>query len=233
MISALAVSLLILAVALSQSPEASAATADPIPGSPLDAHQKGLRYDIGVHEIARLAALIAYGLMVATVVFGVVLRLRFMQHAVSRATVHGAHMTMGLSALIFAGVHGMSFVYQPVWGIGPTELVVPFAGGLQRIPVGLGVLGIELGIAVGCSLLLQRRLGYHRWLRFHQLAYAAFLLMWLHIFLVHPEPRHPGFVAASVAGGAGACLLAFLIRVLPSRSRLRERTAAVPSEVVP
>ncbi|WP_338672473.1 ferric reductase-like transmembrane domain-containing protein [Streptomyces sp. SCSIO 30461] len=230
----LAALLLILAVVLVYSPDASAAPfADPIPGSPLDARQKGFPYDVGVHEIARLAALVAYGLMVAAVVFGVVLRLRFMQHRVNRATIHGAHMTLGLSALIFAVVHGMTFLYQPVWGMGPTELIVPFAGGLQRIPVGLGILGTELCIAVGCSVLLQRRLGYHRWLRFHQLAYAAFLLIWLHIFLVHPEPRRPGLVAATVAGGAAACLLAFLIRVFPSRSRLREPTTTITPEVMP
>jgi DMSO/TMAO reductase YedYZ heme-binding membrane subunit len=66
-------------------------------------------------------------------------------------------------------------------------------------------------------------MGYQRWLRFHQLAYVSFALVWLHIFLVHPEPRHLNPVAVGIALGAGVCLLAFLIRALPSRSRLRQR----------
>ncbi|MET9218138.1 ferric reductase-like transmembrane domain-containing protein [Streptomyces sp. NPDC003300] len=198
--------------------------AAPIPGSPLDAYDKQVPYDMGVHKIARLAALIAYVLMVATVVLGVLLRLRFLQHAVNRATFYGAHMTLALSAMIFGVVHGATFLYQPVWRIGGRELTVPFTGGVQRLPVGFGILGTELAIAVGCSVWLQRRLGYHRWLRTHQFAYAAFGLIWLHVFLVHPEPRHLNLVSVGIATGAGTVLLAFLIRAFPSRSRLRQRT---------
>jgi len=204
------------------APGASAAAA-PIPGSPLDAYDRHVPYDMGVHKIARLAALIAYALMVATMVLGVVLRLRFLQRSVNRATFYGAHMTLALSALIFGGVHGLTFVYQPVWRIGWPQLAVPFLGGTQRVPVGLGIVGLELAIAVACAVWLQRRLGYHRWLRVHQLAYASFALIWLHVFLVHPEPRRLDLVAVGVAAGAGTILLAFLIRLLPSRSRLRQR----------
>ncbi|WP_377269620.1 ferric reductase-like transmembrane domain-containing protein [Peterkaempfera sp. SMS 1(5)a] len=220
--------LLVLTVSVLLAPEASAAVSvAPIPGSPLDAYDKKIPYDMGSHSIARLAAIVAYALMVATVVFGVVLRLRFMQRTVNRATIYGAHMTLALSALIFGAIHGITFLYQPVWDIGLRELTVPFTGGVQRIPVGFGILGLELAIAVGCSVWLQRRLGYHRWLRFHQLAYAAFALIWLHVYTVHPEPRHVNPVAIGIAGGAGACLLAFLIRAFPSRSRLRQRSAAL------
>ncbi|NUS12368.1 MAG: hypothetical protein HOY69_13375 [Streptomyces sp.] len=201
----------------------AAAPQAPIPGSPLDAYDRNVPYDTGSHKIARLAALIAYTLMVATVVLGIVLRLRFMQRAVNRATFYGAHMTLALSAMIFGGIHGLTFVYQPVWQIGWARLAVPFTGGVQRVPVGLGILGTELAVAVACSVWIQRRLGYHRWLRFHQLAYISFGLIWLHIFLVHPEPRHLNLVAVGVAAGAGTILLAFLIRILPSRSRLRQR----------
>lgn len=209
--------------ALLAPPAAVAAAVAPIPGSPLDAYDKGVSYDQGVHMIARVFALIAYVLMVATIVLGVVLRLRFMQRAVNRQTFYGAHMVLALSALIFGALHGFTFLYQPIWQIGARELTVPFTGGVQRVPVGLGILGTELAIAVGCSVWLQRRLGYHRWLRFHQLAYVAFALIWLHIFLVHPEPRHENLVAIGVAAGAATCLLAFLIRAFPSRSRLRQR----------
>ncbi|WP_445528598.1 ferric reductase-like transmembrane domain-containing protein [Streptomyces cyslabdanicus] len=199
----------------------------PIPGSPLDAYNHHVPYDVGVHKIARLAAIIAYVLMVATVVLGVMLRLRFMQQAVNRSTFYGAHMTLALSATIFGGMHGLTFLYQPIWQIGWTQLTVPFVGGVQRLPVGFGILGTELAIAVACSLWLQRRLGYHRWLKFHQLAYVAFALLWLHIFLVHPEPRHLNPVSVGIAAGAGTVLLALLIRIFPSRSRLRQH--AFPS----
>lgn len=194
-----------------------------IPGSPLDAYQKQIAYDVGVHRIARLAAMIAYALMTATVLLGVVLRMRYFQRQVNRATVYGAHMTLALSGLIFGALHGVTFLYQPVWEIGTRELAVPFLGGLQRVPVGLGILGTELAVAAGCSVWLQQAVGYRRWLKFHQLAYLSFGLIWLHIITVHPEPRHFDLVAVGVAAGAGACLLAFLIRVLPSRSRLRRR----------
>jgi predicted ferric reductase len=220
LVSAAAVIVLVLAhPAHAGSPDGGG---PPIPGSPLDAYNRHLAYDTGVHKIARLTALIAYTLMVDTVVLGVVLRMRYFERIVNRATVYGAHMTLALSALIFGALHGVTFLYQPVWRMGSWELLVPFTGGVQRVPVGLGVLGTELAVAVGCSIWVQQWFGYRRWLRVHQLAYPAFALIWLHVFTVHPEPRRFDPVALGVAAGAGACLLAFLIRVLPSRSRLRE-----------
>lgn len=203
--------------------DAKGPSGQPVPGSPLDAYNHHIAYDRASHKLARLFAFIAYALMVATVVLGVVLRLRFMQRTVNRATFYGAHMTLALSAVIFGAVHGVTFVYQPVWDIGWYEYTVPFTSRVQRLPVGFGVLGTELAVAVACSVWLQRRLGYHRWLRVHQFAYVCFGLVWLHIFLVHPEPRHLNLVAVAIAAGAGTILLAFLIRALPSRSRLRQR----------
>ncbi|MFJ1709732.1 ferric reductase-like transmembrane domain-containing protein [Kitasatospora sp. NPDC088346] len=202
----------------------------PVPGSPLDAYLRHVTYDDGVHHLARLTALTAYALTVSAVVLGVVLRMRYFHRAVNRATVYGAHMTTALSALIFGAIHGLTFLYQPVWRIGAVELAVPFTGDLQRVPVGLGILGTELAIAVGCSVWLQRRLGYRRWLKVHQLAYAAFGLIWLHVFTVHPEPRHLDPVALTVAVGAGTCLLAFTIRIIPSQSRLRAGSFARPAD---
>ncbi|MGF1428020.1 ferric reductase-like transmembrane domain-containing protein [Kitasatospora sp. LaBMicrA B282] len=214
----------VLALALVLLLARPAVAAAPIPGSPLDAYDKGIPYDMGTHKIARLAAMVAYVLMVATVVLGVVLRMRYFQRYVNRRTVYGAHMTLALSALIFGAVHGLTFCYQPVWDLRIANLLLPFTGGLQRLPVGFGILGTELAVAVGCSVWLQQRIGYRRWLKFHQYGYAAFGLIWLHIFTVHPEPRHANLVAVGIAGGALGCLLAFLIRALPSPSRLRQGT---------
>ncbi|MDH6114655.1 DMSO/TMAO reductase YedYZ heme-binding membrane subunit [Kitasatospora sp. MAP12-15] len=214
----------LLAVVISLVAMQPAVAATPIPGSPLDAYDKQIPYDMGVHKIARLAAIISYVLMVTTVVLGIVLRMRYFQRNVNRGTVYGAHMTIALSALIFGAIHGLTFAYQPVWDIDTANLLIPFTGGQQRVPVGLGILGTELAIAVGCSVWLQQRLGYRRWLKFHQLAYVAFGLIWLHIFTVHPEPRHINLVAIGIAAGFLSCLLAFLIRVLPSRSRLNQRS---------
>ncbi|MDH6133707.1 DMSO/TMAO reductase YedYZ heme-binding membrane subunit [Kitasatospora sp. MAA4] len=218
----LAVVLLVAVLSLLAMRPAVAAT--PIPGSPLDAYDRQIPYDMGAHEIARLSAIISYTLMVATVVLGIVLRMRYFQRNVNRGTVYGAHMTIALSALIFGAVHGLTFTYQPVWDIDTARLLIPFTGGRQRVPVGLGILGLELAVAVGCSVWLQQRLGYRRWLRFHQLSYVAFGLIWLHIFTVHPEPRHLDLVAIGIAAGFLSCLLAFLIRALPSRSRLNQHS---------
>ncbi|MCQ4085160.1 ferric reductase-like transmembrane domain-containing protein [Streptomyces sp. RB6PN25] len=188
----------------------------PVPGSPGAARVQHIAYDEGVHKIARLAALLAYALMVATVVFGVLLRTRFAQRHIRRQTLYGAHMVLALTAVVFSLVHGLTFIYQPVWRIALVNLVVPFVGGVQKVPVGFGVLGLELALAVGVSVWAQRRLGYRRWLRLHQGAYVAFLLVWLHIITVNPEPRTLSLVGMGVAAGAGACFLLFTLRLLPA-----------------
>jgi DMSO/TMAO reductase YedYZ heme-binding membrane subunit len=192
------------------------AAAVTVPGSRAAARAQHIAYDVGVHKIARLAALLAYVLMVAAVVFGVLLRTRFAQRHVKRQTLYGAHMVLALTAILFSLVHGATFVYQPVWHISAVNVVLPFVGGVQDVQVGFGILGLELAVAAGVSVWAQRRMGYRRWLRFHQGAYVAFVLIWLHIVTVNPEPRSLNFVGLTVAAGAGACFLLFVLRLLPA-----------------
>ncbi len=221
----LVVAVMVVGVTALLAPEAFAA-APPIPGSPLDAYREHVPYDMGVHKIARLAAIIAYVLMVATVVLGVM------------AT--AVHATRRQQSYVLRRSHDAGSLSDDLRGhprpdvplpadladrVGPADAALS-----RRRPArtgGHGYPGTELAIAVACSVWLQNRLGYHRWLRIHQFAYASFALIWLHIFLVHPEPRHLNLVAVGIAAGAGTVLVAFLIRLFPSRSRLRQR--ALPS----
>jgi sulfoxide reductase heme-binding subunit YedZ len=118
---------------------------------------------------------LAWGIFAAT---GLIARLT------GRHAVRTSHLVLAVLTLAFGVLHALCFLlltdanehFQPVM------LLIPFVdGGAFRW--GLGIIGLELMIAIAVSVLIQRFVAYHRWLRFHQVAYFAVAITALHAWL--------------------------------------------------
>ncbi|WP_434614852.1 hypothetical protein [Arthrobacter sp. A5] len=110
----------------------------------------------------------------------------------------------------------------------PINALVPFVAGGDT-SVGLGIIGLDLGLAVAASIVLQRRLGYRRWHLVHYLAYGSFALSLIHTFTASAEVKALGLLGVGVLGCAGAAGLLFLLRLLPARAAAGLRIS--PEEV--
>jgi DMSO/TMAO reductase YedYZ heme-binding membrane subunit len=73
--------------------------------------------------------------------------------------------------------------------------------------------------------MVQRRLGYRRWHLLHYLAYAAFTLSLAHTITTSAEVQSLGLVGIAVFGLAAACLLLWVLRIVPSTSAVGLRFA--------
>jgi ferredoxin len=58
---------------------------------------------------------------------------------------------------------------------------------MDPIGIGIGVLGIELLIALALSAGIQKMLGFHRWRALHAIAYAAYTLVTGHVLISGSE----------------------------------------------
>jgi ferredoxin len=76
--------------------------------------------------------------------------------------------------------------------------VVPFVDGKDPIGVGLATISTEMFIALALSVLIQKRLGYHRWRRMHAWAYVAFTLVGAHA-LISGSDMGPWYAWGTVA----------------------------------
>ncbi|WP_052711216.1 ferric reductase-like transmembrane domain-containing protein [Pseudofrankia sp. DC12] len=182
-------------------------------------------YDAGVRHIATLAGYLSYGLMALTVCFGILTTTGWARRGVRRATLYGGHMTLALVTLTFGCLHAVAYVFQTGEHFSYLNAVVPLAGGGEP-EVALGIVGLELGLAVAASIWLQRRLGYRRWHVLHYLAYLAFALSLAHVIATSREVQALGMLGLAVFALAAACALMALLRVLPA-------TTAVATRIIP
>jgi ferredoxin len=146
-----------------------------------------------VHLVAGIAAFLSYSLLWIGALLGVVLKNGWGFTRVRHATIYGAHMMVTVVGLTLGVVHALAQL-TPHAGVhphpghpgGPLHLinvVIPFTYPVNPIGIGVGVIAIELFTALIVSVLLQRRLGYHRWQRLHRLGYVAYALVTAHMII--------------------------------------------------
>src|SRR5438105_11731939 len=115
-----------------------------------------------VHVVAATVGFISLFLLWATMLWGTTLRVGWGLTRVRHQTLYGVHLTAMLVGLTLGLVHALAQLAVPG---GPVRLVdewLPFTNGHDRLGVGLGVVALELFLALALSVLIQRRLGYHR-----------------------------------------------------------------------
>jgi sulfoxide reductase heme-binding subunit YedZ len=166
--------------------------------------------------------------MALTVCFGILTTTGWARRSVKRPTLYGGHMMLAVITLTFGFLHGLAYAFQSSEHFTMVMVFIPLVQGGEP-EVAVGIIGLELGIAVAVSIWVQRRLGYRRWHVVHCGAYAAFALSLAHTIVTSPEVRSLGGDGLVVAGAAGACLLLFVLRLLPATTLVKARIA--PQEV--
>jgi ferredoxin len=158
----------------------------------------------GVGLIANSTGFLSFFALWIAIIWGIVLRNGWASTRVRHSTAAGIHTTIALFGLSLGVVHALALEAGRGEQIRLIDVIVPFADKLpfgtgpeqyfsdadatpvDRLGVTVGVIALELMVAIGVSILIQRRLGYRRWRALHALAYAAFLMVVAHILIVGP-----------------------------------------------
>jgi len=194
-----------------------------------------------VHLIAAAAGFTSFAALWAGTLWGTVLRSGWARSRVRHSTVHGIHMHVTLFGLWLGVVHGLAQLADPYGRVRGLDALVPFVNRADPVGIGMGVLALEMLLASGVSVLVQRRLGYHRWRALHSLGYLAFTLVAAHILVSGSEmaaawPRAAVVLAWAVVVAAGALTLApvaRLPRLLLDRATSRRRAEEITVSVDP
>lgn len=181
-------------------------------------------YDQGVRHIATIAGYLCYGMIALTVCFGILTTTGWARRQITRPALTSTHMVLAVSTLTFGVLHAVSYVFQTGEHFTPVNAVIPFVAG-GEFEVGLGIVGLELAVAIALSIVVQRRLGYRRWHLLHYLAYAAFALSLVHTITTSVEVQSLGLVGIAVFGLAAACVVLWVLRILPATTAVGLRYA--------
>jgi DMSO/TMAO reductase YedYZ heme-binding membrane subunit len=181
--------------------------------------------------LARASGLVAWGLVTATVVWGLTLS----GHALGRrprpAWILDLHRHLAGLSLAFTGVHLAALVADGYVHFGPAELLVPLTSRWHPLAVAWGVVGMYLLVGVQVTSVAMRRLPRRAWRAVHRAAVGIFGLVTVHALAAGSEAGNAAvrwFALASL--GLVAFLVAF--RVLTRRrAKPQVRSARVPERV--
>lgn len=163
--------------------------------------------------LARSSGLIAYLLLTASVLAGLVLKGRPFGRSPKPAAMTDAHRFLALLGLTAIAMHGAALVLDGTVRITPLALFVPGLVPYRPLWTALGVVAAELVVLVYASFSLRRRIGARAWRRLHWLTYAIFSLATVHGLAAGTETARPW--ALPLYGAAvGAVLAAAAWRAL-------------------
>ena len=130
--------------------------------------------------LARASGLLAYALLTASVLAGLVLKARPFGTTPRPAVVTDLHRFLALLGLGALALHGLALLLDTVVPISLGDLLVPGIAPYRPLATGLGVLAAELMLVVYVSFPLRKRIGTRAWRRLHWATYLIFALATVH-----------------------------------------------------
>jgi DMSO/TMAO reductase YedYZ heme-binding membrane subunit len=130
--------------------------------------------------VARSAGLVAWGLIVVSCTWGLLLATRALGRRPSPAWLLSLHRFLGALAVVFTAVHVVAIVVDPFVAFSWVDALVPFSSSFEPVAVALGIVGLYLMLAIEATSLARARLSPSAWRMVHLLSYALFATTTVH-----------------------------------------------------
>jgi predicted ferric reductase len=131
--------------------------------------------------LARATGYVAWALLTASVVTGLLVRTRPTGGRRPIAWALDLHRFLAGTAVTFTGLHILGLVADDFVHFGPADVLIPFASTWRPSAVALGITALYLLLAVEATSLLMRHLPRRLWHGIHLSAYVAFWLATFHL----------------------------------------------------
>jgi methionine sulfoxide reductase heme-binding subunit len=170
----------------------------------------------------RGAGIVSLLLFTAVTCLGVLTVVRWQSPSWPRFLTVQLHRNLALLSVGFLALHIVTAVVDPFTSLGLVAAAIPFASSYRPLWVGLGVISMDLAIAVIVTSLLRDRLGQRAWRAVHWLAYASWPLAVVHSLGAGSDAFAPWMLAITAASVAlvGAAVAWRLIVVTSNRDSL-------------
>lgn len=175
--------------------------------------------------VARGSGIVAFILLTFSVALGIVMNRRWYATNWPRMVVDAMHRWFTMTFFTFTVIHVVTIMLDPFSHISLLNVLVPFTGGYRPFWMSLGVIAIELGLAIGASVGIRRWIGYRAWHIMHGLAYPIYLLSLLHGLGTGTDTGTP-WMSAVYGGSAMLIVMAVTWRLAPARRLPRAAAAA-------
>lgn len=175
--------------------------------------------------VARGSGIVAFTLLTFSVVLGIAMNRRWYSPSWPRMVVDAMHRWFTITFFTFTAIHVTTILLDPFAHVSVMNALIPFSGGYRPFWLSLGVIAIELGLAIGASVWIRRWIGYRAWHIMHGLAYPIYALSLLHGLGTGTDTGTPWMDL--VYGGSVALIVMALTWRLAPTPKLRSAAASV------
>jgi predicted ferric reductase len=178
-------------------------------------------------HVARAGGLVAYGLLAASVLWGLAVSTRLLGRWPAPGWTLDLHRYLGGLALAFTGIHLTALLLDSYIQFDLLDLLVPFASTWRPGAVAWGVVALYLLVAVQATSLARRRLPHRLWRRVHRAAFPLLVAATAHLLAAGADRTNPAvltMLTATVAATTFLLLFRLLHRSGSNRSRQPKQT---------
>lgn len=174
--------------------------------------------------VLRSTGIVAWLLLTAAVVGGLVLRTRVVQRA-RPPWLLDLHRGISALSVVFTALHVVAVVVDPWVEFTWLDALVPWASPWQPWAVAPGVVAMYLLVAIQVTSVLLRHIPRRLWLGVHLTAVPMWLLATGHLVAAGTDATNI-LLGTSVLVGVGAVTFPLVVRWLSPRGRATRRRAA-------
>jgi sulfoxide reductase heme-binding subunit YedZ len=172
--------------------------------------------------VARAGGLLAFALLTASVVAGLLLSVKARLQRWPRFALEDVHRFLGLLSGSFIVLHVAALLVDGYLPFSLTSLFVPGTAPYRPLAVAIGVISAELLVALALTNRFRQTLSYGFWRRAHYLNFAVWLLALVHGITAGTDTGSTWAVALYLtAAGAVGGLTAARIVPAPRRTAVR------------
>lgn len=183
--------------------------------------------------VARASGIVAWALVVASVLWGLWVAGRFTRKLPPAAWVLDLHRFLGGLTVAFVGVHIGALVADSYVHFGWSELFVPLASKWRPWPVAFGIVGLYLLLAIEITSLLMRRLPRRLWRFVHMGSFVLAFMGTVHGLTAGADAANPVLrwgVLVAVAVVAGAITVRLLLPMARRQARAERNATTFPRQ---
>ncbi len=130
--------------------------------------------------IARSSGIVAWLLLSASVIWGLVISSRVLNKATTPGWLLDLHRFLGAVSLVLTAIHIAALVGDNYVHFGLVEILVPWASEWKSTAVAAGVVALYLLVAIEITSLLRARISRKLWRSVHYLSFPLYLLTTVH-----------------------------------------------------
>lgn len=171
--------------------------------------------------VARAGGLVAWGLVLASCVWGLLHATRALGRRPTPAWMLSTHRYLGALAVVFTGVHILGLVADSYVHFGVTDVLVPLTASWHPLAVAWGIVGMYMLVAVEATSLAREHIPQQIWRGIHLLSYPILAVTTVHLLTAGTDAKSVVPETLAVAIGVVAVFGAALLLTWRSAPKTR------------